>query len=286
MSSDTKRFLITGVSSGLGRAFAYAALEAGHAVAGTLRNAEAVAEFEGLASGRAVGRFLDVGAGPSSDREAESVVADVEKAVGPVDVLIVNAGYGLEGTFEESSMADLRAQFEVNVFGAVALIKAVLPGMRERRAGHILAVTSVAGLVPAPTLSFYSGSKFALEGIIRSLAAEVARFGVKVTAVEPGAFRTDWSGRSMRRASRSIADYDQFADGISAARAGFNGKQPGDPGKAAQAVLRLIELDEPPVHLLLGSDALHGVTGALRQFVAEAEQYRDLTQSTDYDAVP
>jgi NAD(P)-dependent dehydrogenase (short-subunit alcohol dehydrogenase family) len=278
-----KTFLITGVSSGLGRAFAQAALEAGHRVVGTVQAPEAVAEFEALAPGRATGRVLSVSADPASDDGAEAVVADVEKTVGPIDVLIANAGYGHEGTLEESSMDDLRHQFAVNVFGPVALMRAVLPGMRARRGGHIVAVTSVGGLIPAPTLSFYNGSKFALEGITRSLAAEVGRFGINVTAVEPGAFRTDWSGRSMRRSKRSIADYDDLVDPISAARAGFNGRQPGDPGKAAVALLRLLDLDEPPTHLLLGTDALNAVTATLQQFTDDIGRHRELTVSTDRD---
>jgi NAD(P)-dependent dehydrogenase (short-subunit alcohol dehydrogenase family) len=146
-----------------------------------------------------------------------------------------------------------------------------------------MAITSVGGLIPAPTLSFYNGSKFALEGITRSLAAEVVRFGIRVTAVEPGAFRTDWSGRSMHRSKRSIADYDEIVDPISTARAGFNGKQPGNPDKAAAAILRMLELDDPPTHLLLGTDALAGVTSTLRQFSEEIERYRELTLSTDHN---
>jgi NAD(P)-dependent dehydrogenase (short-subunit alcohol dehydrogenase family) len=284
MPEDTKTFLITGVSSGFGRAFAQAALEAGHTVIGTVRTASAVTEFEQFAPGRAAGRLLNLGIGLESDRAAEAVVADAESTIGPIDVLVASAGYGHEGTFEESSMEQLRDQFAVNLFGAVAVMKAVLPGMRQRRRGHILAVTSVGGLIPSPTLSFYAGSKFALEGITRSLALEVARFGVKVTAIEPGAFRTNWSGGSMRRSERSIADYDELIGPVSAARAGYNGSQPGDPAKAAAAVLRLIEMDKPPAHLLLGSDALSAVTSALRQFADEVDQYRELTVSTDFGA--
>ncbi|WP_033341526.1 oxidoreductase [Catenuloplanes japonicus] len=273
---------ITGVRGGLGRAFAEAALADGHTVVGTVRTGDAVAEFERLAPGRAIGRVLDVGAG--TDHLAQALVADVEATAGAIDVLIANAGYGHEGSFEESSMDELRAQFAVNVFGPVALMKAVLPGMRVRRRGHIITITSVGGLVPGPTLSFYNGSKFALEGITRALAAEVAAFGVRVTAVAPGAFRTEWSGRSMVRATRGIADYDGLVDRISAARAAFNGSQPGDPARAAAAVMRLISLAEPPVQLLLGSDALAGVTTALQASGEQIARNRDLTLSTDHPA--
>jgi len=273
----TRTMLITGASSGLGLALARQALASGYTVVGTVRSAQAAADLEGLAPGRAIGRILDV----TSDAEVEDVIQGVECDVAPIDVLIANAGYGHEGTFEESTMAELRRQFDVNVFGAIAVIKAVLPGMRKRRSGHVLVITSV-GLIPSPTLSFYNGSKFALEGITRSLAAEVARFGVHVTAVEPGAFRTDWSGRSMSRAARSVPDYDDLIDPISAARAGYNGSQPGDPARAGEAILQLIGADQPPTHLLLGTDAVAAITASLTAFAAEVRQWQALSESTDF----
>jgi short-subunit dehydrogenase len=147
-------------------------------------------------------------------------------------VLINNAGYGHEGTLEESSMDELRRQFEVNVFGAVAVMKAVLPFMRQRRNGRIINITSMGGLMTMPRLSYYHGSKFALEGISGALGKEVKSFGIFVTAVEPGMFRTDWAGRSMVRSSRSITDYDAVFDPIRAARAARSGQQPGHPAKA------------------------------------------------------
>lgn len=278
MRDRTLLILITGASSGLGRAAARRALACGHTVVGTVRTSEAAEGFEALAPGRAHARILDA----ARFDDARGVVAGVERTVGPIDVLIAAAGYGHEGTVEESTIQEWRRQFDVNVFGAVAVIQAVLPGMRARRAGHVITVTSVGGLIAGPTLGVYNGSKFALEGITRALAAEVAGFGIRVTAVEPGAFRTDWSGRSMRRATRSIEDYDGLVEPISAARAGFTGRQPGDPDKAADALLRLIELDEPPTRLLLGSDAHRAVTGALAAFGAEVEKWRELTLSTDF----
>jgi short-subunit dehydrogenase len=197
-------------------------------------------------------------------------------------VLIASAGYGHEGTFEESTMADLHRQFDVNVFGTVAVIKAVLPGMRHRRRGHIFVVTSVGGLVASPTLSFYHGSKFAMEGIAASLALEVAPFGVHVTAIEPGGFRTDWSGRSMIRAARSITDYDNLINPIRQARQAHNGHQPGNPALAAEAILRVLQSANPPVHLLLGSDALQSVAASHARLDAEINAWRTLSQSTDY----
>ncbi len=275
-----RTLLITGASSGLGHAVARRAVQAGHTVVGTVRTDEAAAALESLAPGRAHARVLDV----SCFEDAETVVAEIERTIGPADVLIAAAGYGHEGTVEESSIDEMRRQFDVNVFGTVAIIKALLPGMRQRRSGHIITITSVGGLIPSPTLGIYNGSKFALEGITRSLAAEVSRFGINVTAVEPGAFRTDWSGRSLHRATRSIPDYDELIDPISNARAGFNGRQPGDPDKAGDALLQLIDLENPPTHLLLGSDAYRAVTDTLTAFHTEVEEWRHLTLATDFTA--
>ena len=182
MSTGTKTFLITGVSSGLGRAFAIAALGQGHRVIGTVRENAEVTRFEALDQGRAIGRTLNM-----SDEDAIArTVAGVQHDHGPVDVVIANAGYGHQGLFEESTMQDLRRQFEINVYGTIAVIKAVLPAMRERRRGHILAVTSVGGLTTSPGLSFYHGSKYALEGICESLGQEVAPTDSDRYAVDAG----------------------------------------------------------------------------------------------------
>jgi NAD(P)-dependent dehydrogenase (short-subunit alcohol dehydrogenase family) len=274
-----KTFLITGVSSGLGRALALEALAAGHRVVGTVRHEKDRLEFDQQTAGRSFGRLLDV----TDEDKIPTVIADLEKEVGPIDVLVNNAGYGHEGTVEESSMDDLKRQFEVNVFGAVAMIKAVLPYMRQRRRGHIINITSMGGLMTLPGLAYYHGSKFALEGITGSLAKEVRGFGIAVTAVEPGMFRTDWAGRSMVRAPRSIADYDSLFDPIREARAARSGRQPGDPARAGRAILKLVDSPEPPAHLLLGSDALRYVREELNIFEKEMNDWKDLTTSTDFD---
>ncbi|MBU2668135.1 oxidoreductase [Actinoplanes bogorensis] len=267
--------LITGVSTGLGRAFAVAAIEAGHTVVGTVRkDADA---FAALHPERAHARILDV----TDDRAVFATVAEIERTVGPIDALIANAGYGLEGTFEETPLAAMRAQFDVNVFGAVATIQAVLPAMRARRRGHILAVTSMGGLAGFPGVSAYCGSKFALEGILESLAQEVAAFGIHVTAVAPGSFRTDWAGRSMERAPRTISDYDDLFDPIRTARREASGRQLGDPARAAAAVLRVLDLPQPPRHLLLGSDALRIVRGGREATERDIDTWEELSHSTD-----
>jgi NAD(P)-dependent dehydrogenase (short-subunit alcohol dehydrogenase family) len=272
-----KLLLVTGVSSGFGRALAQQALADGHRVAGTVRNAQAAEAFEALCPGRAHARLLDVTQFDIIDR----VVADIEAALGPIDVLVNNAGYGHEGILEESPLADMRRQFDVNVFGPVAMIKAVLPFMRKRRRGHILNITSMGGYLTMPGIAYYCGSKFALEGISDTLAKEVQPFGIAVTAIAPGSFRTDWAGRSMQRTGRSIADYDALFDPVRSAREEKSGRQPGDPAKAARAMLALIGAEAPLAHLLLGSDALQLVRGRLAALESEFQAWEQVTLSTD-----
>ncbi|BDU21380.1 oxidoreductase [Dyella sp. GSA-30] len=276
--SQIKTFLITGVSTGLGRAFAEVALREGHRVVGTVRHEDAAKSFEALAPGRAFARQLDV----TETATIAPLVADIEAHVGPIDVLINNAGYGHEGVLEEASLDDLRRQFEVNVFGVVAVIQAVLPYMRKRRAGRILNITSMGGIITMPGISFYHGSKFALEGISESLAKEVHSLGIYVTAVEPGGFRTDWAGRSMVRSDRHIADYDAVFDPLRERRKNFSGNQPGDPHKAGEALLKLIASDDPPMHLLLGRDAMNMVREKLGLLKSEFDAWEQVTLSTDF----
>lgn len=278
LGAASKTFLITGVSSGLGRAFAVGALAAGHCVIGTVRRSEDAESFVALAQDRAHPLVLDV----TGYDAIPAAVADAEQRVGAIDVLVNNAGYGHEGVLEESSIDDLQRQFAANVFGPVAMIKAVLPGMRERRRGHIVNVTSMGGFITMPGISFYCGSKFALEGISEALGKEVASFGIRVTALAPGQFRTDWAGRSMDRTSRSIADYDPVMDPIRAGRQAKSGNQPGDPAKAAQALLALIEAENPPERLFLGADALGLVEQKLDAMKAEIAAWDALSRSTSF----
>jgi NAD(P)-dependent dehydrogenase (short-subunit alcohol dehydrogenase family) len=278
MRSPNKLFLITGVSSGFGRALAEAALAEGHRVTGTVRSDDALRDFEAMAPGRAHGIILDV-----TDLSAiEPAVARVEASIGAIDVLVNNAGYGHEGTLEESPIEEMRRQFDVNVFGAVAMMKAVLPFMRRRRAGHIINITSMGGFITMPGIAYYCGSKFALEGISEVVAKEVKGFGIAVTAVAPGSFRTDWAGRSMVRTGRSIDDYDALFDPIRKAREEKNGRQSGDPKKAAAALLALVASEDPPAHLLLGTDALTLVREKLKAFGVEIDAWENVTRSTDF----
>lgn len=273
-----KTWFITGVSSGFGRAIAEAALAAGDRVVGTLRNEEQKKAFASVSPGRSFGVILDV----TEDENIQPTVERVEREVGPIDVLVNNAGYGHEGTLEESTMDDLRRQFDVNVFGAIAVTKAVLPLMRKRRSGHIVNITSMGGLITLPGLSFYHGSKFALEGLSEALGKEVKGFGIAVTAVEPGSFRTGWAGRSMKRAPRGIDDYDSLMDPIREKRQSISGKQIGNPAKLGEAVVKLVNSDNPPAHLLLGSDAAALVDRKLADLKAEYDAWKDVTLSTDF----
>jgi NAD(P)-dependent dehydrogenase (short-subunit alcohol dehydrogenase family) len=275
--SAGKTLFITGVSSGFGQALAKEALAQGHRVIGTVRNETALEIFEGLSRERAHGVVLDV----TNIDAIDAVVAAVEDRHGPVDVLVNNAGYGHEGIFEESSLADMRRQFEVNVFGAVAITKAFVPYFRQRRVGHILNITSMGGYITMPGIAYYCGSKFALEGISDALSKELAPFNIFVTAVAPGSFRTDWAGRSMQRTPRSIADYDASFDPVREAREKKSGHQPGDPQKAARAMLTIIASRTPPAHLLLGSDALALVRDRLHRMSESIEQWEALSRSTD-----
>lgn len=269
-------FFITGANSGFGFAIARAALAAGHRVIGTVRSDEARASLLGrLPDARAV--LCDV-----TDFEAIPAIAEqAERDHGAVDVLINNAGYGHEGVLEESPLEEMRRQFDVNVFGAVAVAKAVLPRFRERRRGFIVNVTSMGGLITMPGIAYYCGSKFALQGISQVMRAEMAPFGVHVTALCPGSFRTDWAGRSMVRTDRAVADYDALFDPIRDARRQKDGNQPGDPDRLAQAVLTLIASDNPPPQLLLGTDALTLVRQRLSAMEAEIAEWETLTRSTD-----
>ena len=273
-----KTFLVTGVTSGFGKAFAAAALAEGHTVLGTVRNEDSVAAFERSAPGRAHAVMLDV-----TDFDAiERLIPQLLARHGQVDVLVNNAGYGHEGTLEESSLEEMRRQFDANVFGAVAMIKAVLPSMRTRRRGHIINITSMGGFITMPGIAYYCGSKFALEGISEVLGKEVAGFGIKVTAIAPGSFRTDWAGRSMVRSARTVEDYDALFDPIRQARQAKSGSQIGDPVKAARALLTIVDAPSPPAHLLLGTDALELVRAKLATLSSEIDAWETVTRATDH----
>jgi len=273
---SSKTFFITGASSGFGLAIAKAATQAGHTVIGTIRS-QASRDMLSQALPTLHAVLADV---TEFDRIPD-VVQQAEEEHGPVDVLINNAGYGHEGVLEESPIEEMRRQFDVNVFGAVAVAKAFLPRFRKRRSGFIVNVTSMGGMITMPGIAYYCGSKFALQGISEVMRSEMAAFGVNVTTLCPGSFRTDWAGRSMVRTDRSIADYDGLFDPIREARQAASGKQLGDPQKLAAAVLTLVASENPPPQLLLGSDALKHVTARIERLQQEIDAWKALTVSTD-----
>ncbi|XBS68253.1 oxidoreductase [Acerihabitans sp. KWT182] len=266
----SKNIFITGVSSGLGRAMAEAALARGHRVIGTLRQGDQLAAFERNAPGRAIGRLLDV----TDISKIETLVTSIEAEYGAIDVLINNAGYGLRGVVEELALDALRQQFEVNVFAPVALIQAVLPGMRKRRQGHIINISSMGGVVAFPGLGAYNSSKFAILGIGDALAKEVAPLGIHVTTVEPGVFRSDWGGRSLAQSDHVIPDYHWVFDAKRAPA--FNW---GDPAALAAVVMDVIDADVPPLHLLVGPTAVRLVREKLAALSAEIDRWEPLSQA-------
>jgi len=276
-----RTWLITGVSSGFGRAVAVAALAAGDQVVGTVRTEAARAAFTAMAPDNAIAMMLDV----TDEAAVHATVAAAEELTGGIDILVNNAGYGLVGGIEEASVAEIRAQFEVNVYGAVAVMQAVLPYMRARKAGRILAVTSVSGLVGWPSLGIYSGSKFALEGICETLAQEVEPLGIKVTMIEPGGFRTEFAKGSRIRTARIIDDYDATVGQSRRILAEHAGHEVGDPAKAAEAILTVAAEDAPPLRLLLGADAVGYTETKLKAQSAEIEAWREVALDTRFPSV-
>jgi NAD(P)-dependent dehydrogenase (short-subunit alcohol dehydrogenase family) len=273
-------WLITGVGSGLGKALAAAALGRGDAVAGTVRRETDRAAFERAAAGRAHAFILDLADGGAAIGAA---VRAAEAALGRIDVLVNNAGYGLTGAVEETSLAEIRALFEVNVFAPLALIQATLPAMRARRSGRIINVSSVSGVAVWAGTGIYCAGKWALEGAALTLADEVEELGIKVTNVEPGAMRTDYAGRSLRAAERTIDDYAGAAHAAGRILAEHAGHEPGDPAKVAAAILAVADAEQPPRQLLLGADALQYATAHSVRVQAERREWSSVSASVGFD---
>lgn len=273
-----RNWLITGVGRGLGRALAEAVLAEGECVAGTVRSEAARTAFEALAPGRAFGLLMEA-------RDPVSVAAaatDAERLTGGIDVLVANAGRGLVGALEETSLDEIRDLFEVNVFGPITLIQAVLPAMRARRAGHIVNITSVSGLAAWVGTSVYGATKYAMECVGETLANEVREHGIKVTNVAPGGMRTDFAGRSLAVTAQRMADYDGAARDADRAFASYGGQEQGDPVRAAAAIIAAVRAPEPPVHLLLGKDAVHYAEEAIARLQGEIDRWRELSLSTSF----
>lgn len=268
-----RHWLITGVSSGIGRALATAALTRGDCVTGTVRNPSAVKAFEALAPGRASAAVLDV-----TDAHA---VRDVIARAAPVDILVNNAGFSLEGVLESSSLDDVWAQLAVHVLAPISLIHAVLPSMRERRSGRIVSIGSLAAHSSGGGVGPYAAAKAAIEILSANLATEVAPFGIKVTTIVPGAFRTSL-GHSRKSASAAIEDY---AEADAARRewfAAWSGTQRGDPARAADTIIALCDREDPPSCFALGPDAVEGLRSHAAELIRCADWSVDLGIKTDF----
>jgi NAD(P)-dependent dehydrogenase (short-subunit alcohol dehydrogenase family) len=274
-------WLITGASRGLGRAFTEESLKAGHCVLATARNAEHLADLAGKFGESVRTVSLDV----TDEAQAKYAVDAAIETFGGLDILVNNAGYGNVSSVEDTSIAEFRAQIETNLFGVIIMTKAVLPFFRERRAGHLIQISSIGGRVGPPGRAPYAAAKFGVEGFSESLSKEVAPLGIKVTIVEPGGFRTDFAGSSTElREGRP--EYDATVGATVRFQRDYDGKQPGDPIKAAEALLYIASLSEPPLRLLLGSDAYNAAEKHTMQLSAADREWRDLSNSTDRSPRP
>ncbi|UKD57319.1 oxidoreductase [Amycolatopsis sp. FU40] len=271
-------WFITGCSTGLGRALATAVLERGLRAVVTARDPERVADLAAAHPGRALAVALDV----TDQQQITEAVAEAHRVFGQIDVLVNNAGYGYLAAAEEGEDAEIRALFEANVFGLMALTRAVLPGMRARRNGHLVSVSSLGGLAAFGATGYYHATKFAVEGFSESLAAEVGPLGIGVTIVEPAAFRTNWPGPSMRESAIRIDDYAGTAGARRTSTLATYGKQPGDPDRAATAVIDAVTSAEPPLRLLLGQAAYDIATARLDTLRKTFDDWRDVTLSADF----
>jgi NAD(P)-dependent dehydrogenase (short-subunit alcohol dehydrogenase family) len=274
-----RTWFITGVSRGLGLSLAQAALNEGDTVIGTVREAA-----PDLASGPGKLKVvtLDVTDGEAVDRAVSQAFA----SAGAIDVIVNNAGYGLLGALEKATDSEARRLFEVDVFAPFRIIRAALPPLREQRSGHIINITSIAGRAPGPGSALYSAAKYALEGLSASLAQEVRPFGVKVTAVAPGAFRTDFlSSHSIRKSDAEDTAYAQSVGRMMSGFGAMAAKQIGDPERAARAVLDLVRAEQPPIHLLLGTDALRRAREKVDSVIEEMDRWEAVTRGTDFPQV-
>ncbi len=276
---EKRVWLITGCSTGFGRELVRLVAENGEYAVGTVRKENQVSDLESINKDLVTGVVLDV----QDQSSINDAAKQIKEKFGRLDVLVNNAGYGTLGPIEETDDDEIQRQFDVNVFGAVRMIKLALPFMREQKSGRILNITSIAGLNGFPGVGIYNGSKFALEGIGEALAAETKHLGIKVTNIEPGPFRTDWAGRSATFNEPSISDYKETAEKNMNDIRGNSGHQVGDPKKAVQAMFDLTKLENPPVHLPLGGPAYKRVGIRLEEFKAEIEQFEYLGKPTDFD---
>ncbi|PTV97379.1 NADP-dependent 3-hydroxy acid dehydrogenase YdfG [Rhodobacter aestuarii] len=276
--TDTPVWFITGCSTGFGREIAKLVLAKGWPVVMTARRTETLAELVEGHEEHALAVSLDV-------TDAAQIAAAVEQAearFGRIDVLVNNAGYGYFSAIEEGEDAEIRRQFETNVFGLNALTQKVLPGMRARRKGHIINFSSIGGLISYPALGYYCATKFAVEALSEALAQEVAPLGLKVTIIEPGGFRTDWAGRSVIESQTRIDDYEATSGALRDGLRAASGHQDGDPQKLAEAVLMVAAAENPPLRLLLSKQAYDRALERVEEMRKSAEAWKEVTLGADF----
>lgn len=279
MGNKSRVWLITGCSTGFGRALAEAVLENGDRLIATARNAEKLQDLTQSHPQQVCIISLDV----TNPDNIRSAVAKAKDAFGRIDVLVNNAGYGTMGAIEEQSDEAIKRQFDTNLFGAINMMREVLPIMRSQHSGHILNISSVGGFVSYAGSGMYCSTKFALEAVSEALAQEVAPLGIKVTIVEPGAFRTDFGGRSLAVPEQPIEDYAETSGKVIQWIRDIDGKQPGDPAKAAQAMMKVVQSENPPLRLALGEDAVNGINQKLESMKAELDAWKDVSINTAFE---
>ena len=278
MTTRQPVWFITGCSTGFGRELAKEVLKKGFNVVVTARDKAKVSDLVSGQEDRALAVALDVTDSGNIQQAVDAALA----RFGTIDVLVNNAGYGYQTSVEEGEESEIRAQFDANVFGLFAMTRAVLPAMRKAHRGHVINITSVAGLAGFPGSGYYSASKHAVEGWSDSLAAEGKPLGINVTCVEPGPFRTDWAGRSLRQTASKIADYADTAAARMKGTSEGSGRQPGDPVRAAQAMIAITRQANPPRHLVMGAFGYDAVTAKLKERLAQIEAWKETSLGTDF----
>ena len=274
----SKVWFITGCSTGFGRNLAKEVLLKGYKAVVTSRKREDVLDITAKYPETALAIKLDV----TNPEEIAAAVSEAVAHFGTIDVLVNNAGIGYFGAIEESEAAEVRQMFEINVFGLAHVTMAVLPTMRKQRSGHILNVASIGGLISFPGIGFYNATKYAVDGLSESLSKEVAHLGIKVTIICPSGFRTDWAGRSAKNSSKVIEDYAPSAHQNKDTIRGYSGNQPGDPERAAKAIIKAVESKTPPLRLLLGAAALKNARLKLEQLKTDFDAWADTTVGADF----
>jgi NAD(P)-dependent dehydrogenase (short-subunit alcohol dehydrogenase family) len=275
---DHRVWFITGCSTGFGRELARELIERGTRTVVTARNPDSVRDLVAGHLDRAIALALDV----TDPAQVAHAVRQAEERFGRIDVLVNNAGIGYFGAIEESEEAEVRRMFEINFWGLAAMTRAVLPGMRQRRAGHIVNIASIGGIRAFPAVGYYNATKFAVVGFSEALSLETAPLGIRVTVVEPSGFRTDWAGRSANESPTVIADYAETAGRNKASIRGYSGKQPGDPTRAAAAIIQAVESEHPPLHLLLGRAAMKGARWKLDLLKNDFDAWAGVTEGADF----